>query len=170
MSTSRSIHAVGHHLQKEAISAAPAEKEAYARSAFNRYYYSAFLNARSLLVELLDQSKASEMKHASYPGFLKGTIQKKLSHERRNASKIGDARLVSRIDLAKRSAAELARIMEIANKAREAADYEQDEPVRFGGSYRFSIKSVDISDAHDWEEATRRHCNVVRKVWDEIHS
>ena len=76
MSTSISIHAVGHHLQKEAISAAPDEKEAYARSAFNRYYYSAFLNARSLLVELLDQSKAFEMKHASYPEFLRRNIQK----------------------------------------------------------------------------------------------
>lgn len=42
MSTSISIHAVGHHLQKEAISAAPDEKDAYARSAFNRYYYTMF--------------------------------------------------------------------------------------------------------------------------------
>ena len=59
--------------------------------------------------------------------------------------------------------------MTTAYAVRVVADYEPDEHVSFGGSPRFSLRSVDVSDAHEWENGTRVLCTNVGKVWDEIY-
>lgn len=166
MSTGSRIHNVGHYLQKEAVSANSDDRDAFARSAFNRYYYGAFLNTRALLGSL-DPSWLS-MSHSGYPEVLKGKVRKKLNQAREKARKNGDSTLVSRIDTAKRAVDELAKIMTIAYAIRVVADYEPDEPVNFVGSLRFSLRSIDISDAHAWENGSRMLCSSVERVWNEI--
>ena len=51
--SSQIMKIVGHHLQQEAIRrTSDAEKDVFGRSSYNRYYYAAFLTARSLFVSL----------------------------------------------------------------------------------------------------------------------
>ncbi len=167
MSRGINIHAVGHHLQVKAMSAGPDDRDAFARSAFNRYYYSAFLNTRALLGSL-DPAWSSH-RHANYPKLLKGRIRRELNSRREKARKNEDDILVNRIDRAKREINELAKIMTEAYAVRVVADYELEEPVSFDEGPRFSLRSVDISDAHQWENATRILCGSVGKLWNEIH-
>lgn len=167
MSPGYRIHNVGHHLQKEAVSAAAGHRDAYARSAFNRYYYSAFLNTRALL-ESLDPSWSSRP-HAHIPSLLKKTVCKELKRARYNAQKIGDKKLVSQINSATAAVEQLAEIMKRAYGVRVVADYEQNEHVSFDRSPRFSLRSIDISDAHEWEQKTQVLCTNVSKVWNQIH-
>ena len=77
--------------------------------------------------------------------------------------------LVNRIDAAKRAIYELAKTMETAYGIRVVADYEPLEEVEFNPEYRFSLRSVGITDAHDWESKTRLLCQAVRNTWNEIH-
>ena len=166
MSVGSNMHAVGHHLQKEAIAAGAGDKDAFARSAFNRYYYSAFLNIRKMLGSL--DPKWSLTRHSKFPEVL-NKVGKKLSQERPRACKHKDWILVNRINNAKRAAAELATTMTTAYAIRVVADYEPEEQVDFKRSTRFALRSVDISDAHDWENRTRMLCSTVKRVWDEIY-
>ena len=46
------MHTVGHHLEKKAVSAGIHSKDAYARSALNRYYCGTFLTIREMLASL----------------------------------------------------------------------------------------------------------------------
>ncbi len=56
-----------------------------------------------------------------------------------------------------------------AYAVRVVADYELEELVSFDEDRRFSLRSVDISDAHQWENKTRMLCETVGKLWNEIH-
>lgn len=167
MSAGSQIHAVGHHLQLEANKPLTPERDAFARSAFNRYYYSAFLNIRELL-SALDASWSS-LPHKSYPDLLKGQVKRRLNEARRRAGRIGDTPLINRIDNAKRAIDELSKVMSTAYGIRVVADYEPGEAVNFETTSRFALRSVDISDAHEWENSTRVLCQNVRKTWDEIN-
>lgn len=161
------IHEVGHHLQKFAVSTTPADRDAFARSAFNRYYYGAFLNVRALLGSL--DPAWSSLSHSSYPEILQGKVRKRLNRARDRARRNGDNTLVNRIDSAKRASAELAKIMSIAYGIRVVADYEPDEAVNFEDASRFSLRSVDVSAAHQWQVDTSLLCVEVSRVWDEIY-
>ncbi|PCJ85713.1 MAG: hypothetical protein COA52_15920 [Hyphomicrobiales bacterium] len=167
MSTGQYMHTVGHHLQVTAVAATANEKDAYARSAYNRYYYGAFLNARDMLSSL--DPAWSSLAHASYPRLLKGQIRKEISRKKNIARRNGDIELVGRTEKATRAVDELAKILNTAYSIRVVADYEPNEAVTFGPDLRFALRSVDISEAHEWESQTRILCNNVKAVWDEIH-
>lgn len=167
MSTGEKIHAVGHHLQKEAMKPASQERDAFARSAFNRYYYSAFLNIREMLGDL--DSSWSSMTHKSYPEVLQGQVKRRFNQARSRAVRNDDTVLVDRIDAAKRAIDELTKTMRTAYGIRVVADYEPLEEVEFDPKHRFSLRSVGITDAHQWESNTRILCQNVRNTWNEIH-
>lgn len=151
----------------EAIKPHFGERDAFARSAFNRYYYSAFLNIREMLGAL--DSSWSSLPHKSYPEVLQGQVKKKFNRARSRASRNDDTVLVDRIDTAKRALDELAKMMSTAYGIRVVADYEPNEAVDFNARPRFALRSVDISDAHDWENNTRLLCQSVENTWNEIH-
>lgn len=161
------MHIVGHHLQLQAVAVGAGEKDAYARSAFNRYYYSAFLTVREMLRKL--DPAWSSPDHAGIPGLLRGQVQRKLKAGKPPAQKIGDTALVSKIERAVRSIHELAEILNTARGIRVVADYEAEEPVVFDGIPRFTLRSVDITDAHDWAGAARLHCATIQSAWEEIY-
>ena len=70
------MHGVGHHLQVTAWKKTPQDpdRDAYARSAFNRYYYGVFLTVRDMFRKM--GLHWEEMRHASYPEALSGQLQK----------------------------------------------------------------------------------------------
>ncbi len=62
----RFMHEVGHHLQKIAISKTDQNRDVFARSAFNRYYYGAYLNVRELLSSLNPEWSRPRHRHIPY--------------------------------------------------------------------------------------------------------
>ncbi len=70
--------------------------------------------------------------------------------ERQRASKSGDKDLMNEIDQACRSIAELQKIITKANSTRVVADYEPEEKVDFAAVDRFSLRSINVTEAHGW--------------------
>jgi hypothetical protein len=78
------------HLQVMANARQGPDRDAFARSAYNRYYYACFLEIRATLKEMsLGWSKAP---HNSYPDILTA-IAKDFRAERERAFRLGDGDL-----------------------------------------------------------------------------
>ena len=159
---------VAHHLQIHAHGLAGPQKDAFARSAYNRYYYGCFLSLRSTFAEM--NSQWEKTPHKSYPDLLNGTISKKLKTERARASRNGDGDLERLIEAALRGIPELSRIMSEANAARIVADYEPSIAVDFTNGSRFSLNQIDIGRAHDWHRRIELLTVSLRSAWRQINA
>lgn len=160
------MHEVGHYLQIEALKRADPEKDLFARSAYNRYYYSIFLTARNLL-SLID-SKYERLPHKSYPEVLLGNIVSTLKKGGRTASKNGDHALVTKIASAVSAANDLSNLMEAAYATRIAADYMPSIKVNFVGPGRFELQGISITDAHNWTARAATWCRVILDAWRQV--
>lgn len=154
---------VAHHLQTKAIGAAEAERDAFARSAYNRYYYSVFLRCRAMMREM--NAEWSSLPHASYPEVLNGQIDRFFNNELKRARKQGDAPMQKEIEGARRAVKALAKIIVSANGGRVIADYEPDQAVNFISADRFSLNSIDITEAHAWAAKVNTLCNTIAMTW-----
>jgi hypothetical protein len=163
MAISEDMHRVAHHLQMTAVAAAANERDSYARSCYNRYYYSVFLQCREMLSDM--DASWSRIAHASYPELLGGKVRKAFKTERIRASKSGDKDLVKLIDKACRSIAELQKIIITANSTRVVADYEPEEKVDFVVADRFSLRSISVTEAHGWTISVQTHCRTILNAW-----
>lgn len=138
------------------------ERDLFARSAYNRYYYAVFLSVRSMVTEL--DNKWALTRHKSYPDLLKVSISKNLKIARWRAGKNNDSELYRILDSGIRAASALAILMEQANGARVVADYNPSEAVNFVGG-RFSLKSIEITEAHGWYDSVRILTNSIKNAW-----
>ncbi|MDB5740767.1 MAG: hypothetical protein JWP16_1807 [Alphaproteobacteria bacterium] len=161
------MQVVGHFLQMEAIKNHSGARDLYARSAYNRYYYGVFLNTRAMFAGL--DSSWSALAHKSYPDVLKGKLTKRFKQERYRAIKAGDAELVEILNAALQAAVALASLMEKAYGVRVVADYKPEELVQFSTSDRFSLKSIDITDAHNWESTVSLWIGAIQRAWKQLH-
>lgn len=161
------MHSVAHHLQKVAMGGEISEPDTFARSAYNRYYYAVFLLVREMLKDL--DSNWSKVAHKSYPEILKGQISKSYKSAMKRALKNGDNALVPHLDTASRSALALASLMEKANGVRVVADYEPSELVNFDSSQRFSLKGIEITEAHSWINQVNVWIDDIKRAWVQIN-
>jgi hypothetical protein len=159
---------VGLYLQKEAIKNHGTDRDQFARSAYNRYYYTVFLSARAMLEKL--DSKWSRTPHKSYPALLNGSIAKSFRDAKSRARRNGDHELVSKLDGGIRAAQALAKVMNKAYGIRVVADYEPAEFVDFSSADRFSLKSVEITEAHGWEGAVELWTRTILQAWRQINA
>ncbi len=167
MSFEREIHAVGHHLQTHVHGLAEGQKDAYARSAFNRYYYSVFLKSRELFRAL--NPAWSKLPHADYPLILRGDVRKQLKKGWTRARKGGDGQLMRDAEAALRAVEALSGLLEKAYAIRVVADYEPEEVVDFSGGDRFSLKEVEITSAHAWRSQCDTFCSEIHSVWIQVN-
>lgn len=162
------MHLVAHHLQLEAVKRTEiSEQNLYARSAFNRYYYDLFLMVREMLIELQD-AKWSSLTHSSYPGVL-DKIAKDFIKEKNRARKNGDFLLVAIVSQAISASKEISKLMEKAYAVRVVADYDPTEFVNFTSATRFSLKNIEITDAHEWRNAVQLWIEDIKKAWQQIY-
>ena len=159
---------VAHHLQIHAHGLVGPQKDAFARSAYNRYYYGCFLSLRSTFAEMNPQWAKNP--HKSYPELLNGTISRKLKAERVRANRNGDTDLGKIIDGALRAIPEISKIMTEANAARIIADYEPSIAVDFTDGPRFSLNQVDIGRAHEWHRKIELLTVSLRSAWSQINA
>jgi hypothetical protein len=167
MSQTENMHRVAHHLQVTAVGAAAADRDAFARSAYNRYYYSVFLQARTMMRQM--DPKWSKLPHASYPDVLRGQITKAFKAERKKADRNGDMALAHSIDQACRAIAALREIIVKANTTRVVADYEPEEGIDFTAAERFSLRSVDVTEAHAWNSRAGSLCQTILRSWKQFN-
>lgn len=158
---------VGHHLQVYAHNLIGSERDNFARSAYNRYYYGCFLRVRSLFQSI--NSDWSGSAHKNYPEILRGSLARKFKYERRLAEKRGDEELERQLQAAIRALPEMASIMELAYATRVVADYEPSLFVSFDSSSRFSLNSVEIERAHLWKGKIDTLCATVQSAWQQIN-
>jgi hypothetical protein len=167
MSKEESMQRVAYHLQTTAIGASVAERDAFARSAYNRYYYSVFLRCRKMMGEM--NTQWSSLPHASYPEVLNGQIDKFFNNELKRARKQDDVQMQKEIESTRRAVKALAKIITNANAGRVVADYQPDQPVNFTSADRFSLNSIEVTEAHAWAAQVNTLCNTVATTWKKIN-
>jgi hypothetical protein len=143
------VEVVARHLRDRALALSPQsgdDADLFGRSAFNRYYYSAYLTTKRLL-----QPAFSEMpdKHAAIPDFLRGTVSKELKRRKVRALRVEDHVATRLAQYGCRAALELADVLVRGYSARVAADYHPEVSVSFY-EYGFKLNEVQLNDAESW--------------------
>lgn len=160
---------VGNELEKLALSNPdPTDSDLLGRSAFNRYYYSAFLVTR----EMLGQMEASwkYTMHAGIPDLLRNSLRKKAKQVLDRQVSRGlieqgkSSRLLTDVNY---TANELAQLLESAYDARIIADYQPEvQTVRDGNIIK--LKAYKLTTAKEWPERAGLLCGKLLRIWRDI--
>ncbi|MDZ4187650.1 MAG: hypothetical protein U1D25_06020 [Hydrogenophaga sp.] len=133
----------------EALKGGPAA-DAFGRSAFNRYYYSAYLSTRNFLNQF--DSKWGSQSHANIPDTIEVNLIKLINASAEKARRTG---LISDSDkeriksLAKTTARMYASLLREAYDTRCTADYQPETKLEFNEK-GFSITGTTNSTAERW--------------------
>lgn len=145
-----SLPLVADHLSHTAKAKLADEADAFGRTAFNRYYYAAYLSTRDLLIQI-DRSWARSA-HGNIPEILETDLIKRLRAVLKPLQAKGlvaEGKAKSLISQAGAAGGEMASILRMAYKVRVAADYMPDEKVVFE-SATFRLASHTESEAKQW--------------------
>lgn len=140
----------------------------YGRSAYNRYYYAAFLTVRDMIRKLDGEDK--RIKHASISEILEGRIRKKLKSaieklERKGFLKKAEAaRYRSSVHRATRS---LSDVMKLAYDLRAVADYEPEVKVKMNSNVIY-LEEYKLSRAQHWYDEANAYCLTLLAIWKEV--
>lgn len=140
------------------------ERDLFARSAFNRYYYATFLVTRSLLGELNNAWTAPP--HASVPEILQGSVREHIKKAIRKARRVPDNKALAIFNKGTAAIRDLAETLVTANITRVVADYQPDIPIIFVTSSNYSLNNVSISTAHGWPERARGCTGNIKHAWE----
>ena len=157
------LQIVAHHLQIEAQKRSTADRDIFARSAFNRYYYCSFLLTRQLFQSI--SPNATPHAHKAFPEFLKTTIVKELNRGLEIARRTKDGELKNILNRAKSAALNLAQQLVLAYAVRVTADYNPESEVEFESKSRFALNGVSVTEAHQWEQKTKSYCRTIEDAW-----
>jgi len=141
------------------------KKDMFGRSAFNRYYYAAYLETRKSLGELNPVWKNE--KHRAMPNTLITTVRKPVIREldkqvRKDIiTKSERSKAVSSLKVA---TASLSDLLAEAYDLRCVADYEPEEPICIDNKL-MSLKEYKLNSARDWPNKARAYCKTIRKIW-----
>ncbi len=159
---------VAHHLQIHALELASADdRDVFGRSAYNRYYYAAFLRARKMMTRL-NPSQWAELEHATYPELLRGQIRTELKKGKQQSQRVGDSDAVGVFSRALTAAEGIASLMRDASRVRVVADYNPHIPIEFLPGGRFSLNNVDITTAHQWVNKVDTWATAIEAAWSYI--
>lgn len=159
---------VGSHLANAANEKAGMEKDSFARSAFNRYYYSAFLEIRSVLQQL--NPAWSRPNHADVPELLEKAAIKQIKLEVKKAEDKGLLKRGQAESIRTRSnaaASELASLFTTAREVRRIADYEPEILVQIDGN-KYTLNSYSLASAAGWKKQVSVQSKTLLKVYSEL--
>jgi hypothetical protein len=158
------IALVGKFLQDEAlIRGDKGQKNAFARSSFNRYYYAAFIATSKVLGKL--KNEWSELPHKDIPKVLRASLSKELKSAHQKAQRVGDKETVQVCRNAISAARGLADLLELGYSTRVVADYKYETDVKFIGSDGFSLNAVPISVAKHWPQKASGYADSIMTAW-----
>ncbi|AFV84414.1 hypothetical protein amad1_04450 [Alteromonas mediterranea DE1] len=160
---------VGSELERLAlIDTDPNNADLLGRSAFNRYYYAAFLITRETLGYMQPNWKGTP--HANIPELLITKLKKPakpaLTKQRRSGliTPGEESRLLSGLST---TASELAQLLTQAYDARILADYEPEIKTTKDKNV-ICLKSHKLTTARQWPEQADRYCARLKRIWKEI--
>ena len=159
---------VGDHLSVWALSQSDdAVKDVFGRSAFNRYYYSAFLVTREMLAGF--DSKWKKAKHSSIPDLLTGSIKKQIKKKLISNVEKGlmtESEKWKLLASLSSSTAELSNLLRNAYSLRCVADYEPEELITCEDEV-IKLQNENLTSAKMWPGKANSCCKVIRRVWKE---
>ncbi|MEQ1853960.1 MAG: hypothetical protein ABMA01_20505 [Chthoniobacteraceae bacterium] len=144
------------------------EFDLFSRSAFNRYYYSAFLTVRSVL-KRLDPAWAAPS-HQAVPEVLKGEVLKRLKRHIRNAQKSGQISETKGNQIyhtAGTAASELSNLLTSAREIRRLADYEPETRVA-KQSVNILLGKCTLAAASNWEQRVQIQSKTILKIYADL--
>lgn len=160
------MEVVAQHLKGHTVTLAAGEdRDQFGRSAFNRFYYSAYLTVKRELGAVISTLPRD---HAGIPNFLRTTVKKELAEGTRRARRAEDAELVDICARAKSAAIELADLMEQGYSTRVLADYFPEKPVNFSGLPNFELNNVSVEHAQTWPHRARVFARSIVDAWRQI--
>ena len=158
---------VAHHLQQEAlVRLTAAQRDSFARSAFNRFYYAAFLSV-SRTLRLLRPEWAG-IPHKNIPDLIHGTILTALKKGQRQALRVGDQETAEACGRAISLCHDLADLMKTGYAVRVTADYEADVAVDFSSGIDFRLATVKVSTAKQWPRRATAYAQTIQSAWNQI--
>lgn len=128
------------------------KKDLFGRSAFNRYYYAAFLITREMLSKCKSEWKCT--RHAEIPKLLKSSFSKPVINQltRQEKSGLMTTSDASRLrEKLKTATTELANLLKDAYEARVIADYDPETTITTKGNI-ISLKSYRLNSASSWAD------------------
>ena len=135
----------------------------FGRSAFNRYYYSMFLQVKEMLV--LKSPDWDSVAHKSIPELLKGTVAERLKRAGKKTQRIGDSEGNILCRKAVSAAQGLSALMIEGYASRVVADYNPAILIVASGTDRFTLNNVSINSAHGWPTKTRQFTPIILRAW-----
>lgn len=160
---------VGEALNNLALENHPiADRNLYGRSAFNRFYYAAFLITREMLAFLDPNWKTTP--HKEIPNRLRDTIRKRLKksvdqfHKQGIVTLAEKSRLINRLNEATE---ELAEMLERAYDARVIADYKPDLLISIENNKVIRLQAHKLNSAKSWPDRASAYCKTIISVWKE---
>ena len=142
---------VAEHLSDQSRKESGARRDAFARSAFNRYYYASFLSVRELLAEI--DPSWSGAPHANFPALLEGSLVQLVRKEAKKQSKAGaisPGNASTFVTQATSATSEIASVLHVAYVARVAADYSPEIAVVFDAN-GFRLGNETHAAARGWK-------------------
>jgi len=152
------MRVVAEHLEEHCKQlTAPCDRDHFARSAFNRYYYAIFLTIRSTLAKI--DPNWDEPTHRDVPILLRNSVVKKL--RRRSKGHVMSEPEAAKLSSQGCTAAKaLADLVETGNETRKLADYAPERPVLFENA-TISLGGVKTSTARKWCIDAETRCQVL---------
>ncbi|HHN8404033.1 TPA: hypothetical protein ACRRXZ_002560 [Morganella morganii] len=160
---------VGSELERLALTNTdPNNADLLGRSAFNRYYYAAFLITRETLGFMQPNWKGTA--HAEIPNLLENALRKpaKTALTKQVRSGLLDKSKESRL-LAELKAVgnELSQLLRLAYDARILADYEPEIKTTKNGGV-ICLKTHKLTTASQWPKQAEKQCAKLKRIWKEI--
>lgn len=160
---------VGSELERLALNNPdPNHADLLGRSAFNRYYYAAFLITRQTLEFM--QSNWKGTAHAEIPNLLEKGLRKPAQAALKQQVRSGlldngdESRLLAELNA---TGSELAQLLRLAYDARILADYEPEIRTTKDGGVIY-LRTHKLTTASQWPNQAERHCAKLRRIWKEI--
>ena len=141
------------------------KKDLFGRSAFNRYYYAAFLSTRQMLGEF--ETAWKKTPHGKIPDLLKRTLKRKAERALKSAI---DKDILTRgegmqvIKQHNKSVSDLAGLLEQAYQVRISADYEPELRIQQTNKV-ISLGNHKLTSAERWPDRAASCCKAIRRAW-----
>lgn len=144
------LHQVAEHLSQKARSLSGDDADAFGRSAFNRYYYAAYLSVRELLSTL--DSAWGKKPHSAIPDFLEDKVLDLVKTQAKRMATNGLLSETRRYNLSKQAAqalSDIAATLRVAYRVRVVADYRPYHLVVFDHA-EFRLAEHSQAEARNW--------------------
>jgi hypothetical protein len=149
-------------------SATHSEFDLFGRSAYNRYYYAAFLCVRSALREI-DQAWSAPA-HKAIPELLRGQVRSRLKKGIRSAEASGQItrsegkRMFNAVSIA---ASTLSTLLDSAREVRRVADYEPEQLLMKDGM-TVKLRDCSLDTAMRWTRRAELETKRILKVYGDL--